>query len=140
MVPQGTTAERPGSPANGYIRYNTTINAFEGYVNNAWSGLGGGNPWVEKVTGDSGYTALNNDRIFVNTSGGQVTINLPGSPNVGDTVRFVDSEGTFATNNLVVGRNGNNIMGLAQDLTASTDFEGFALLYKDGTRGWILQE
>jgi hypothetical protein len=140
LIPQGTTGDRPGSPTNGYIRYNTTINAFEGYVNGAWSGLGGGNPWITKTNADSPYTALNNDRIFVNTSSGPVTVTLPATPNVGDNVRFVDVAGAFATNNLTVERNGSNIMGSAADLTSSTDNEGFMLVYSGATYGWILQE
>ena len=35
-VPVGTTDERPAFPENGQIRYNTSINEFEFYVNNAW--------------------------------------------------------------------------------------------------------
>ena len=35
-VPLGTTAERPPYPENGQIRYNTDLNEFEFYVNNAW--------------------------------------------------------------------------------------------------------
>ena len=35
-VPVGNTAERPDFPENGQIRYNTDLNEFEFYVNNAW--------------------------------------------------------------------------------------------------------
>jgi hypothetical protein len=35
-VPSGTTDQRPSSPANGMIRYNTTLSKLEGYANNAW--------------------------------------------------------------------------------------------------------
>jgi len=35
-VPVGTSAERPSFPENGQIRYNTDLNEFEFYVNNAW--------------------------------------------------------------------------------------------------------
>lgn len=35
FLPSGSTAERPGSPRNGMIRYNTTTQAFEGY-NGDW--------------------------------------------------------------------------------------------------------
>lgn len=38
-VPSGTTAQRPSPPANGMIRYNTTLNAFEKYENGAWGPL-----------------------------------------------------------------------------------------------------
>ena len=36
LVPKGTTAERPVSPTQGHIRYNTTNNEFEFYQNSAW--------------------------------------------------------------------------------------------------------
>lgn len=42
LVPAGTTAERPGSPVNGYIRYNTDESEFEGYANSQWGAIGGG--------------------------------------------------------------------------------------------------
>jgi hypothetical protein len=36
IVPTGTTAQRPVSPTNGMIRYNTTTGRSEIYQNNAW--------------------------------------------------------------------------------------------------------
>ena len=41
-LPVGTTAERPGTPNNGMIRYNTTLSRYEGYSGSAWSQIGGG--------------------------------------------------------------------------------------------------
>ena len=38
-VPSGTTAQRPSSPVNGMIRYNTTLNVLEFYSNGAWSSI-----------------------------------------------------------------------------------------------------
>jgi hypothetical protein len=41
-IPAGTTAQRPSTPADGQIRYNSTISSFEGYgPGNAWGSLGG---------------------------------------------------------------------------------------------------
>lgn len=40
-LPVGTTGERSSSPINGMIRYNTTLNQFEGYGNGLWGGIGG---------------------------------------------------------------------------------------------------
>jgi hypothetical protein len=37
----GTTAERPGTPATGMFRFNTTTGAFEGYSGTAWGSIGG---------------------------------------------------------------------------------------------------
>jgi hypothetical protein len=136
-VPSGSTANRPGSPANGYIRYNTDLNVFEGYVNSAWTGIGGGNPWATK---SSSYTAVNNDRLFVDTSGGVVTITLPASPAVGDNVRIIDLSATFDTNNLTIARNSSKIMGLEENLIVSTENAAIGLVYTGATQGWKLIE
>jgi len=40
-LPAGTVAQRPASPANGMVRYNTDQSSFEGYASGAWSSLGG---------------------------------------------------------------------------------------------------
>lgn len=41
-LPSGDTAQRPSNPQQGYIRYNTTFQTFEGYgAGNAWGSLGG---------------------------------------------------------------------------------------------------
>jgi hypothetical protein len=136
-IPAGAEIDRPGSPANGYLRYNTTIQAFEGYVNSAWSGIGGGNPWATKT---SGYTAVNNDRLFIDTSSAAITITLPASPAVGDTIRMVDVAGTFNTNNLTVSRNSLKIMGLNENLIISDQYQAFGLTYSGSTYGWVLTE
>ncbi len=36
LLAPGTTAQRPASPVNGMVRYNTTILRVEGYANNTW--------------------------------------------------------------------------------------------------------
>lgn len=41
ILPVGTTAQRDGSPAAGYIRYNNTTTSFEGYNGTAWGSIGG---------------------------------------------------------------------------------------------------
>ena len=41
-LPSGNTSQRPGSAANGDIRYNSTTSQIEGYANSAWSVLSGG--------------------------------------------------------------------------------------------------
>ncbi len=50
-IHSGTTAQRPGSPDNGTIRYNSTTNKFEGYENSAWTDLAGGSSlWTDNTT------------------------------------------------------------------------------------------
>lgn len=41
-LPVGTTAQRPASPQDGTIRYNSETASFEGRVSGAWAGVGGG--------------------------------------------------------------------------------------------------
>lgn len=53
LISKGTTAERPVSPVEGQIRYNTDTDQFEGYQGGAWGQLGGG------ATGGGG------DEVFV---------------------------------------------------------------------------
>jgi hypothetical protein len=62
LIPAGTTAQRPVSPVNGQIRYNTTTAQFEGYQGGEWGQLGGG------ATGGGG------DEVFVE-NGVTVTTN-----------------------------------------------------------------
>ena len=76
-------------------------------------------------------------QILVDTSGAARTITLPASPATGDEVTFMDSENTFDTNNLTVGRNSSNINGAASDLVVANERAAFTLVYSgDGTVGW----
>jgi len=42
VLPSGTEAQRDGSPAAGYIRFNSDSGSFEGYDGSAWGSIGGG--------------------------------------------------------------------------------------------------
>ena len=57
-ISDGTTAQRPGSPAVGMFRYNTTTNEFEGYSGSspAWGSIGG----------SGGATGTGSDTVFLN--------------------------------------------------------------------------
>ena len=39
VVPVGTTAQRPKIPANGMMRYNTTVPQLEVYIGTLWNSL-----------------------------------------------------------------------------------------------------
>jgi len=62
LISSGTTAERPVSPVNGQIRYNTDYGQFEGYQGGAWGQLGGG------ATGAGGDTVFVENTRIVTTS------------------------------------------------------------------------
>ena len=96
--------------------------------------------WITKTNSDSPYTASAGDLIFVDTSGGVVTVTLPASPSVGDEVRFIDSTASFDSNALTVGRNSEKIQGDAADLTVNTERAGLGLAYSGSSNGWLLIE
>ena len=139
LVPKGTTANRPGTPASGYFRFNTDTTTFEGYDGTQWSGIGGGNPWA--VVNTTPYTASNNDRLLVDTSGGvTITINLPTSPQVGDSIRIMDLAGTFDVYNASIDPGSEKINGVVDTLNVTTENAGFQLVYTGSTYGWKLLE
>lgn len=80
QLPSGTTAQRPGSPANGMIRYNSTLSQFEGYANSAWGSIGGGatGASTDKVFWENDQTITGNYTISSGKNAGTfgpVTIN-----------------------------------------------------------------
>ena len=79
-LPDGTTAQRPGTPVNGMIRYNTTLNQFEGYKASAWGAIGGGATGgsSDDIFYENGQTVTANYTITANKnamSAGPITIN-----------------------------------------------------------------
>lgn len=42
VMPAGTTAQRDAAPTAGYIRFNATLNQFEGYNGTSWNPVGAG--------------------------------------------------------------------------------------------------
>jgi hypothetical protein len=79
------------------------------------------------------YTAAANEGVQTDTSGGAFTVTLPATPAVGDQVFVTDSAGSWATNNLTVGRNGSTIDGLAEDLTCNISSVSVQFIYNGTT-------
>jgi len=92
--------------------------------------------WQSVVTGNT--TMVASRGYFVNTTSGAITMTLPSSASIGDTVAIIDYAGTADTNNITVGRNSHKIQGDASDLTVSTERAAFRLVYVDSTQGWLL--
>ena len=100
---------------------------------------------VQVQTGtNTPYTAISGDVVLGETSnggGGAITVNLPASPNAGDTVTIMDASlsGGFASNNCTVGRNSSPIQGAASDLVLNTNNQAVTLVYTNATKGWQKQ-
>ena len=136
--PVGTTAERPGGVDEefntGALRFNTDLGSIEFYNGSIWSQPG--LKTYSTVT-SSGAVAAGQE-YFVNTTGGTITLTLPGTPALGDTVRFYDVAKTFDSNALVIGRNGKPIQGDTSDMTVNLEGASFELVFSGDTYGWRL--
>jgi hypothetical protein len=66
LLPVGTTAERP-TGATGYLRFNTTTAAFEGYNGSSWTSVGGANVTNDITTATALYP------LFANVTSGAAT-------------------------------------------------------------------
>ena len=129
-----TNAKLAGSIANAKLA-NSSIT-----VNGSAVALGGSITsqhidWQSVVTTNT--TMVSGRGYFVNTTSGAITMTLPASPSAGDYVAIKDYAGTFATNNLTIGRNGSKIQGQANNSSLSTDRASVVLVYIDSTRGWL---
>ena len=95
--------------------------------------------YIEKTTT---YTAIAGDNIFADTSGGAFTITLPSSPSQGDEVSFIDSEGTFDTNNLTIEPGSEKIMAntAGDEMVVDSNNAAFTLVYQDSAFGWRFRE
>ena len=102
---------------------------------NAWTEVSGGTAWqaVQTVS----FTAVAGRGYPINTTGGVITMTLPSSASVGDTIEVIDYAGTFDTNSVLIDPNGLNIKGQSGNLRFKTEREGARIVYVDATQGWV---
>ena len=92
IVPTGITDDRPDPATNGMIRYNSTTNQFEGRINGAWGGIGGGatGGGSDAVFIENGQNVTTDYSIPANTNAGSfgpitidsgATVTVPASSN-----------------------------------------------------------
>jgi hypothetical protein len=87
------------------------------------------------------YTTVSNNqttsktlgnREFVSVTSAGLTITLPASPSAGWEVKI--QVGNFT--DTIIGRNSQNIMGLAENMTIDSADVAVTLFFTDATRGW----
>jgi hypothetical protein len=99
--------------------------------------LGGGITWTSTVV-TSAMTVAVNTGYFVNTSSNAITVTLPASASVGNTIILTDFNRTFATNNLTLNPNSLNFQGnTSPNPIYNTDGQTVQLVYSGATQGWI---
>lgn len=92
----------------------------------------------------SQYVRTNTSFITTNTQavsggvyamGASLTLTLPPSPSTNDWIGFSNRSGLTTC---VIARNGQPIMGLAEDMNLDGIRDFGVLVYVDSTRGWVL--
>ena len=115
------------------------------------TGGAGANPsWVSASSvlweyKDANFTAAAGGAYIINTTAAGFTMTLPSNPSDNDQVLFVDSFGTWASNNLIVAQAGGyNIANANENLTCDQNYATIRLTFKttpDVTSsyiGWLL--
>lgn len=111
----------------------TLIDAYVAAVGGG--GGGGGVAWGGVQTAN--FAAVANTRYFMDTAAGSITATLPGgTPALGAYIEFGCNG---ATNNGIIGRNGNLIQGSASNLTINSDAVAPGLTWVGGSIGWQVQ-
>lgn len=92
----------------------------------------------------SSFTGVAGGKYLINTSGiavGQFfDVTLPATPSLGNLILFVDAIGNFHNRPLRIKRNGELIMGLAEDMLVNSRYAAFGLIYYSAAAGWRIHE
>ena len=108
VVPQGSTAQRSGSPTNGTFRYNNSLGIFEGYFSGTWGAIPAG-LGVSSVTASTGLTSSPNPI----TSTGTISVATNG---------ITDALLRQSSGLSVIGRSANST-GNVSDIAAASDHQ-----------------
>ncbi|NDC96279.1 hypothetical protein EB077_13315, partial [bacterium] len=99
-IPVGNVDARPVVPQQGYIRYNTEYNTFEGYgAGNAWGSLGGVEDIAKttKILASASPGITDGNLYFYTVNQQRMIINSAGNVGINTTVPGyqLDVNGTF---------------------------------------------
>ena len=124
-----------GTPASIALTNATNLPLATGVTGTLSANNGGSVAWQSVQT--ASFTAVAGNAYPVNTTSAAITVTLPASPSAGNIVQLTDYAGTWATNNVTVGRNGSNINGAAANYTLNIFRQSVAFVYLDATQGWV---
>jgi hypothetical protein len=156
-LPSGTTGQRPGSAANGDIRYNSTTSQIEGYAGGAWAVISGGTGLadtdndtaveVERTSDEDAihFSTAGTDRMHIRSDGqiemANLNLNsqtLTGLTTNGDIVITPNGTGRTTITNLTVAGsfdmgdlNALNVGDINVDSVSSDNGTDFDLLMDD---------
>jgi hypothetical protein len=109
-------------------------------VGAAGSSSGSSTPAMTWSIVSANTTATTNKGYFVDTTTGEVTLTLPTTATLGDTIRVNDVAGTFGQHQCIVNGNGNKIQNQTSDLLLDYNQASIGLVFSNATYGWKLME
>jgi hypothetical protein len=123
-IPLGTTAQRPGIPTDGMIRYNTSLNSFEYYDTNA-------SAWIQPLSSSTGVTSVSGTLNRITSTGGTTPVIDISASYVGQSsITTLGTIGTGTWQGTLISptyggtgvNNGSNTLTLAGNLATSGAF------------------
>ena len=120
----GTTAQRPGSPANGDVRYNSTLSTIEGYSNSVWANLASGDTVKDADEDTKIQVEESSDEDIIRMDiAGTERINISATETaIGVTkVNHAASTitGTATNGNITITPNGSGVVAVSSALTVA---------------------
>ena len=94
--------------------------------------------WQSPVT--SSMTMEAGKGYPVDTSSGQITMTLPASASLGDTIEINDYKRTFGSNKCIINLNGHKMAGGGFNPDVDVSGSAITLVYADSTQGWMIQQ
>jgi hypothetical protein len=93
--------------------------------------------WQERT---SSFTAVAGESYFVNTTDNPITVTLPPTASLGDTIKIVDAGGTFETNVCEIELNGKKFNGSTINPVLSSNRIVRTFVFYNEDRGWLFAE
>lgn len=145
MIPRGTTLQRPLTSKLGHIRYNTSLNTYEGFgAGNAWGSLGGVKDTNQDtyISAESFPTSNDDNLVFYNSNIERVRITKEGRFGVGTSnpETIVEISGTDAMlipRGTTAQRPATTKLGQVRYNTSINTFEGFGAGNAWGSLGGV---
>lgn len=115
QMPVGATTDRPATPADGMLRYNSTLDTFEGFSNNQWGAVGGG----------AGATGGGPDEVFFeNDQTVTISYTIPSTKNAMTTGPITlgagfSGDGSIAGTTLTIATVTTGALGVGSVITGS---------------------
>jgi hypothetical protein len=107
QLTSGATSDRPAVPSEGMIRYNTSLNQFEGYGSAGWGAIGGGGG-----SGGGGSTILYENNQIITTSYTITTGNNAMSTGILTTGPTFEGTGSIAGTTLTITAVTTGVLGV----------------------------